>query len=223
MSETVVLLVIAVVAYFVGAVPFGFLIGKARGIDLRTVGSKNIGATNAGRVMGMRFFWIVFLLDLLKGLIPVAIASAIIAGVEPASRTQNLHLAWIAVACAALLGHVFPVYLGFKGGKGVATGLGVIVGLWPYYTLPAGVALGAFVLIFLLRRIISLASVSAAVVFPWAFAGIGIARGWDVFGTLSPLLLSAVVLSSVVIWRHRENLARLQQGTESRIGQKPRT
>jgi glycerol-3-phosphate acyltransferase PlsY len=223
MPETVLLVVIAIVAYFVGSVPFGFLIGKARGVDLRKEGSKNIGATNAGRVMGMRFFWIVFLLDLLKGLIPVAVASGIVASLEPALRTQNLHLAWIAVAFAALLGHVFPVYLGFKGGKGVATGLGVIVGLWPYFTLPAGVALAAFLLMFVMRRIISLASVSAAIVFPWAFAGIGIVRGWDVFGTLAPLLLTAVVLSSIVIWRHRENLARLQHGTEPRLGQKPRT
>src|SRR4051812_12523116 len=98
--------------YFVGALPFGLIVGKLKGVDIRESGSKNIGASNAGRVLGRRFFWIVMALDLLKSLLPMVIASAIVqTQVLPVDRTRVTYLLWIGVGLAAILGHVFPIYL----------------------------------------------------------------------------------------------------------------
>ena len=128
-----------VVAYLLGSVPFAFLIAWAHGKDLRTIGSGNIGATNLARAVGRTWGYTCFALDVLKGLAPVAIVGAVVGVPESPGRLSL----WLLVGAAAILGHVFPVYLRFKGGKGVATSFGVALGLWPYFTLlrrdrPAG-------------------------------------------------------------------------------------
>jgi len=124
-------------AYFLGSVPFGVIIAGAHGKNLRSIGSGNIGATNVARALGRRWAYFCFVLDVLKGLVPMLAVRALIEVPDP---TPGLLSLWLAVGCAAILGHIFPLYLKFKGGKGVATSLGVALGLWPYYTICAALA-----------------------------------------------------------------------------------
>jgi glycerol-3-phosphate acyltransferase PlsY len=212
------LALLAVASYFIGALPFGLLIGKWKGVDIRQHGSRNIGASNAGRVLGKRFFAIVMALDLLKSLIPMAIASAIVHSQIPwTDRTQLTYWLWIGVGLAAILGHVFPVYLKFRGGKGVATSAGVILGLWPYFTLAGLGAVVVFVAVVKTTKYISVSSISAAIAFPIAYGALGLYRGWDLMGRQLPLGLVALVISALVIWRHRENIHRLRHGNENKV------
>lgn len=218
MSLHVQLAILAAVTYFVGALPFGLLVGLAKGVDIRQHGSKNIGASNAGRVLGhRRYFFLVLFLDLLKSLIPMAIASWMVLRSPVEQRTQLTFLLWLGVGMAAILGHVFPIYLRFKGGKGVATSAGVVLGLFPYFTWAGLIAVLTF-LIFLKRwKYISLGSIAAAVIFPFAYVGMGLWHDWDIFGRQLPLLVLALVLCTLVIWRHRENIRRIHAGTEHKI------
>jgi glycerol-3-phosphate acyltransferase PlsY len=209
---------LAAIAYFIGALPFGLIVGKLKGTDIRDHGSKNIGASNAGRVLGQKFFWIVFGLDFLKSLLPMVVASVIVqTQMEPSQRTQLTYLLWISVGLTAVLGHVFPVYLKFRGGKGVATSAGVILGLWPYFTAAGFGAVIIFVTVLWLSRYISLSSIAAAVGFPIVYASLGIFRGWDLTGRQLPLLVLSLGLSALVIWRHRENIHRLRAGSENKV------
>src|SRR6266542_4254071 len=132
-------------AYLIGSIPFGLVVGLAKGIDPRTAGSGNIGATNLGRLLGGRYFALVFTLDLLKGLLPTLTAGALI---KFAPHTWHDYLLWLTVAAAAILGHMFSLFLSFKGGKGVATSAGVILGIFPYYTWAGLIAIAAWILIF---------------------------------------------------------------------------
>jgi len=134
-----------------------------------------------------------------------------------ALHTPLLLSLWLLVGISAILGHVFPVYLRFKGGKGVATSFGVALGLWPYFTLCALVALLVWVAVVLIWRYVSLASVSAAIAFPMALVvAIFIVPAWR-SASLWPLVVAAVAIPILVIVRHRENLRRLAAGTESKI------
>jgi acyl phosphate:glycerol-3-phosphate acyltransferase len=203
-------------AYLLGSVPFGMLIAAVHGIDLRKVGSGNIGATNLSRALGRRWAYLCFLLDLAKGLLPTLAAGI---WLDDIAGTSGL-LAQLAVGCAAIIGHVFPIYLGFKGGKGVATSFGVALGLWPYYTICAGVTLVIWVVFVLIWRYVSLASLAAAFAFPVILvAAISLVPGWR-FSDLWPLLIAAMVIPVLVFVRHRDNVVRLLAGTESKILQK---
>jgi glycerol-3-phosphate acyltransferase PlsY len=201
-------------AYLVGSVPFGLLAGFLKGVDIREHGSRNIGATNAARVLGRKWFLIVLLLDALKGALP-----ALLAGLFSERAGADLALA---AACGALCGHLFPVYLGFRGGKGVATGLGVVLVLTPapgsWLPLAALLALGVFVLVVALTRMISAGSITAALVLPLAY-GLLLGRA-----ALEPPSLWRIVFFSVVgifvIVKHRQNIARIVNGTENRIGRR---
>jgi len=201
-----------IAAYLLGSIPFGLLIAKAHGKDLRSIGSGNIGATNVSRALGRKWAYFCFVLDVLKGLIPM-LATTLIA--EPDS-VVTLWL-WLAVGCAAILGHIFPVYVKFKGGKGVATSFGVALGLWPYYTICVLFAAGVWVVVVLIWRYVSLASIAASVTFPLALiAAIILTPDWEL-GSLWPVLITSVAIPVMVIIRHRENIKRLLAGTESKV------
>jgi glycerol-3-phosphate acyltransferase PlsY len=207
--------ILIVFAYLLGAVPFGFMIARAHGQDLRKIGSGNIGATNTGRVLGKKWGIICLILDSLKGLIPMLIAKAVI-GDEPSITELWL---WLAVGCAAIFGHVFPVYLKFKGGKGVATSLGMVLGLFPYYTIAGVAAFAVWALVVLISKYISLASIMAALIFPVALiVEIACVKSWE-FSTLWPLLVIALAMPILVVVRHVENIKRLLEGSETRVMQ----
>ncbi len=216
MIDAVSTLAMGVAVYLLGAVPFAYIIARAHGKDLRTIGSGNIGATNLARAVGRPWAYVCFALDVLKGFVPM-LAVRVILG----TPNGPLPLAgWLLVGVAAILGHVFPVYLGFKGGKGVATSLGVALGLWPYFTLCGLIALAVWVGVVLVWRYVSLASICAAVTFPLALlVGIVVRPDWT-FSGLWPLLIAAVVIPLFVILRHRTNIQRLLAGTESKIRDK---
>lgn len=205
-------------AYLLGAVPFGFLIAKAHGKDLRQIGSGNIGATNAARVLGKKWGIICFLLDVAKGLLPMLIMPALgLVDEHPGPKQLTL---WLLVGCAAVLGHIFPVYLKFKGGKGVATSLGIVLGLWPYYTVCGICAFAVWGITVGIWKYVSLSSILAAISFPvLLFLFIIIIDAWEI-RQLWPLILMAVLMSLLVVWRHKTNIKRLREGTETRIGQK---
>ena len=204
-------------AYLLGSVPFGLLVALTRGIDPRKSGSGNIGATNVGRLLGGRFFAIVFMLDLLKALLPMLAGAYILHSIE---QTPTLYLLWLGIGLAAVLGHMYSIFLGFKGGKGVATSTGFMLGLYPYYTLAAIGSILMFLVLFFAKRYVSLASMGAAAAFPISYLIVAIVAGWDPFTRQLPLLIVSVVVAAMVIFKHRTNIARLRAGTENRIGRK---
>jgi acyl phosphate:glycerol-3-phosphate acyltransferase len=208
--EMIVSLCIAA-AFLCGSVPFGYWAGKLKGLDIRQHGSGNIGATNVIRVCGKGIGIPVFILDMIKGLVPVLLPSWLLAGTEV---TGSL-LSATAVVCglAAILGHMFTPWLGFKGGKGVATAAGVLLGIAPIAML---VALGAWLLFFFTSRYVSLASMAAAIAVPVTMAvQMATAKSWD-----GVLLGFGILLAILVVVRHRANIQRLMAGTESRVGKK---
>ena len=192
-------LLLLAIGYLLGATPSGYLAGRwLKGIDLRDCGSGSTGATNVLRNVGKGPALLVFLLDVGKGALAVLLAKSV--GLND----------WVQVLAglAALAGHIWPVWLGWKGGKAVATGLGMFLGLaWP-----VGLAsFGLFMATISLSRIVSLASVVAAIGLPVLML---------VAGNSSAYVVVSLVASSMVIWRHRSNIQRLMAGTEPRIGQK---
>jgi len=213
-GKMAVFIILIIGAYLLGSIPFGLLIAKAHGKDLRSIGSGNIGATNLSRALGRKWAVFCFCLDVAKSLAPMLIAMAFIETAEPTPASLFL---WLAVGCAAVLGHIFPVYIKFRGGKGVAASFGVALGLWPYYTICAIVAIIIWAIVVLLKRYISLASLVASVSFPVTLIlAITITPGWN-FANLWPLLTVAVVIPMMVIVRHRENIKRIIAGTESKV------
>jgi glycerol-3-phosphate acyltransferase PlsY len=197
-----------ILAYLVGAIPFGFVIAKAvAGIDIRTVGSGNIGATNVGRTLGFRFFILVFALDSLKGFLPTFFLPRLVTQLagSPAPDLGPL------LALASILGHNFPIYLKFRGGKGVATTLGAVSALAP---IPSIAAFFGFVIFVLLTRFVSLASLGGAL----CFAAVYFTQNPEPF-TPSNRMMSLLTLVMIVMlfYRHRHNLARIATGTEPKV------
>lgn len=209
-SQVTRLIALGLLSYLSGSIPFGLLIGKTvKGIDLREHGSGNIGATNAGRVLGAKWGLICLALDAMKGFLPVAYLSTLILGGEASGGPQVLS------AVATIVGHMFPCWLGFRGGKGVATSLGVAAVLSPYGLLTAIVTFAAT---FGIWRIVSLSSMCAAIAFgscqlvmlspnPFKASTLGQA----IFAIAVPLL---------IIIQHRSNLRRLIKGEEPRFTSK---
>lgn len=206
-----------ITAYLVGSIPFGLLLGLAKGVDIRKHGSGNIGATNAGRVLGLRYFFYAFCLDFLKGLLPVLCSDLL------SRRWHAPAYLPLLTAAAAICGHLFPIYLRFRGGKGVATSFGAVLGIWPVFTL-AGLAAGlAFLVVFLTWRIISVASLAATVVFVLLvpFFGRIAPEFWHLLRVtpwpqLWPLLAASWILGVGLVVKHRSNIRRLLAGTEPR-------
>ena len=188
-------------AYLVGSIPFGFLIGKMRGVDVRTVGSKNIGATNVYRTVGKKWGLLAFFCDFLKGLVPVILAQRF---------GGEVHLP-LAVGLMTVVGHMFTCFMKFKGGKGIATGFGMLVGLLPYLVLAA---FGIFVVTVWLSHYISLGSCLAA-----AFLAVGVWFPWLGSAGWRNLPLSVVVtlVALVAIYKHKTNIRRLVDGCENKI------
>ncbi len=191
-----------VLTYLLGSIPFAFLLVKASGRgDVRSVGSGNVGATNALRAAGWKVALPIAVLDIAKGVAAVVLM-----------RQVTANPAWVAAAgLAAIVGHCFPMWLKFSGGKGVATGAGVFFTLaW----LPTLVVAGVWVAMLAAFRFVSLASVTAAAAFPVAL--------FFIIRPTMPVEICAVLAVLVIIWRHRTNLARLVSGEEPRLGEKKR-
>jgi glycerol-3-phosphate acyltransferase PlsY len=198
-------------SYLIGSIPAGYIAGRIVGIDIRTVGSGNIGATNVTRVLGKRYGYPVFIVDFLKGFAAVGMSIMIAKRAQPASVPSELFGVVGAVAC--VLGHSFPVWLGFKGGKGVAASAGALFGLTPFVAL---IAVAVWLVIFYLTRYVSVASMAAALAVPIAILSMTFLG--QTGGTA--LLYFSICLAAVVIVRHRSNLSRLVRGTEPRFKRK---
>jgi len=205
--------ILIIAAYLLGSVPFGLIIAKAHGKDLRAIGSGNIGATNVSRALGKKWAYFCFVLDVLKGLVPTLLAVLLISSPPTVAEL----LVPLAAGVAAILGHIFPLYLKFKGGKGVATSFGVALGLWPFYTVCALAAIVVWALVVLIWRYVSLASIIASLAFPLALLlAILLVPDWRLT-QLWPLLIAATAIPIMVILRHRQNIKRLLAGTENKI------
>lgn len=225
-------------AFLLGSIPFGLLIAKAKGIDIRQHGSGNIGATNVLRVIGKKYGISCLLLDALKGFLPVAVAMNLIQ-ITGRDLAIPLHLpeSWtlllspaeqfkgqlihVLTGLAAILGHNYSPWVGFKGGKGIATSAGVLIALMPAAIV---LLLVVWLLVFSTTRYVSLASVVAAATLPFLThlgarfhknaEGISL---WEAGTWNRPLFIFSIVISLLAIWKHRSNLQRLLQGTENRF------
>ncbi len=201
------------IAFLSGSIPFGLVFTKSKGIDLRSAGSKNIGATNVLRTAGKGPALLTLLCDILKGAVPVILCNYIIASITPAeggtALISNAKDFWGGLTgLAAVSGHIFSIFLSFKGGKGVATGLGVLAA---YSPLSAGLILLIWISVAVFTKYSSLAAITAVSALPVIFAFMDFSKIKIVFGILFAVL---------IIFRHKENIKRLIEGKESKIGDK---
>ena len=207
-AATVIFLIAA--SYFAGAVPFGLIVvRKLKGIDIRTAGSGNIGTTNVARAAGKKIALLVLALDFAKGFAPVFGAQVL------GPLYGETRLVPIACGLMAVVGHMFPIYLKFKGGKGVATGAGMLTALAPEALLAA---FAVWVAMFAITRYVSLASICAAVILPVSFVAI---KGGKAFGEDIWITVFCVILGALVITRHYSNIKRLLAKTENRFAERP--
>jgi acyl phosphate:glycerol-3-phosphate acyltransferase len=216
MDPTALTLLTVLGAYFVGGIPFGYLVARWRGVDIFRAGSGNIGATNVGRVLGRRYGILVFALDFAKGALPVAAALWLKRLADPPTHVEvPLSGLEVFAGLAAFLGHVFPVYLGFRGGKGIATGAGVVAVLLP---LPALGAVGTWLVVLAAFRYVSLASLAAA----GALCLLRVALTPEPLAPENAILTAfCFVAAALIFLRHRGNLTRLVRGTENRLQDSP--
>jgi len=213
---TPTLLILA--AYLIGSIPFGLLIAKSKGIDIRKHGSGNIGATNVGRVLGKKFFILCFILDALKGALPTlafGIYTGLIAGEQPI--IPSVYWWWLAAMVAPVMGHMFSIFLGFTGGKGVATGLGSLLAVFPVMTAAALVALVVFLASLKVWKYVGLSSSLASASLPLTATVMVFGFGDRLTGSW-PAIVVAAALAAVVISKHRGNLQRTFAGTEPKAG-----
>jgi glycerol-3-phosphate acyltransferase PlsY len=199
-------ILVVVIAYLLGSIPTGFLVAKARGVDIRTVGSGNIGATNVFRILGKPAGVFVLLADAAKGWLAVFLVAKLVAGwFFPEAGPLSLEWFAICAGIAAILGHNYTCWLHFKGGKGIATSAGVLVAL---VLGPLLIILGIWIVVFALTRYVSLASISASFALPFA--------AWRVHESTNIIIVTAA-LGALAIYKHKANIQRLIKGTESRI------
>jgi glycerol-3-phosphate acyltransferase PlsY len=192
----IIWILIIIISYLLGSIPTGYLVAKSQGIDIRQHGSKNIGATNVLRVMGKKWGYPVFFCDLFKGFLAVRLGMFLgtLGGTESS-------IAGVVAAIACILGHNYPVWLGFKGGKGVATSDGVVIALFP--SLIVLIIALVWVAVFFLSKYVSLASICAAVSLPASSALLG---PWIGHPNFCVLILFSVVAAGLAVWRHRTNI-----------------
>lgn len=213
MSSTTIIIyiVIFLISYLFGSIPWGYLIGRMKGIDIRTVGSGNIGATNVTRSIGRWWGRLCFLLDLLKGFVPVLVVSLLLTwGVfkDPHGFAQ------IIAAFGAITGHMFSIFIKFKGGKGISTIFGVLLGMSPLSFLAAGVV---WLVVFLASRYVSLASIAACAVLPVAATFFSY---FNIYYHSVWILIFLYLIGVLAIIRHAGNIRRLLNGTENRFSKK---
>jgi acyl phosphate:glycerol-3-phosphate acyltransferase len=204
-------IITAVAAYLLGSLPSGYLLGKAKGIDIRTVGSGNIGATNVFRALGKTAGLLVLLVDAAKGFLACWLLAGAAAGmIESRAGGASVNQEWLSILAgvSAILGHNYTCWLRFKGGKGVATTAGVLLALFPKAFL---IGLGVWAVVLALTRYVSLASILAAVALPFAV--------WHCQAGTT-LILVAALLGALAIFKHRANIQRLCHGTEPRLGRR---
>jgi len=203
-------IIYAVIGYLIGSIPFGYIIVKLlKGIDIRTVGSGNIGATNVARVLGLKWGVLCFILDADKGLLPtlaVLFIHPIILGDNNINMTVGLP-----VGLGIIIGHLYPIYIRFQGGKGVATSLGVFLAL---AFIPTIIAIVIWLIFFLSFRYVSLASIIAAISLPISFRLM--VNLYPKFGE-SPIIIACLFVAFLVVGRHIPNIKRLIKGTEPKV------
>lgn len=228
-TDTLLWLGLLLASYLLGAIPFGLLLGLAKGVDVRQHGSKNIGSANVGRTLGRKWGVLTFFLDALKGFIPTFAAGFVLKTIARPEVPSYLAWAWLSVGIAAVVGHMWSPFLKFRGGKGVATGFGALMAVFPIFTLPAIVALGIWALCARITRFIGLSSCVAAASIPVLLIFVdGIGRHFGLFvqptqtvtWPMWPYVTVAIMLAAMVVWRHRSNISRMLNGTEPRYGQK---
>jgi glycerol-3-phosphate acyltransferase PlsY len=212
------------IAFLCGSLPTGYLIGKSRGIDIRKHGSGNIGATNVGRVLGPKAWVLCFGVDFLKGFTPVLVVG-LLAGLASRWNLPPREMSlWLGVMVAPILGHMFCPWLRFKGGKGIATGLGAVLGIFPVLTIAGAAAFVVFVAALKAWKYVSLASLLAGCTLPLSLLALAGVRRLTNDGPLgeSPWLLPSIVatalMAATVIVKHRGNIARIRAGTEPKVG-----
>jgi len=200
------------IGYLAGSIPFGIIIAKLHGKDLRSCGSGNVGATNVGRVVGRKWGYICFILDVLKGAVPTAVAGWLI-GAYGNVPTIMQQAAWLCVGAGCVFGHVFNIWLKFRGGKGVATSLGVLLGIFPYFTYPGLCVFALWIIITLVTRYVSAGSVVAAAAFFPTF----VIANFGKVNQLKLLGIFSVIMAMLIIIKHTGNIRRLFRGTENKI------
>ena len=204
-------LFVAAVAYLFGSIPWGYIAGRLKGIDVRAHGSGNIGATNVLRVLGKPWGFTVFFADAFKGFLAVRAALLLVTRTPGAAEYAEFYAILAAAACVA--GHSFPVWLRFKGGKGVATSAGALFGVVPIASVTIFLV---WLVVFLTTRYVSLASIIAALALPIVVAVLVHLK----FTQGHVLLYFSMVMTALVVWRHRSNISRLLNGTEQRFARK---
>jgi glycerol-3-phosphate acyltransferase PlsY len=206
---TVGYILTVLIAYLLGSIPTGFLVARARGVDIRAVGSGNIGATNVFRILGKAAGIFVLVADVAKGWVAVFVLARLVSEwCYPNLGKQALEWFKLGAGIAAILGHNYTCWLHFKGGKGIATSAGVLVALVPGALL---IVLGVWIIVFALSRYVSLASISASFALPFAAWAVGESR---------TIILVAAALAALAIYKHKANIKRLINGTESRTAMK---
>lgn len=198
-----------IISYLIGGIPFGYLIAVAKGIDIRKQGSGNIGATNVGRVLGRKYGLIIFILDMLKGFVAVFLVPVLV-GSEIMFPTTSDNLLVILCGFCAILGHAFPVYLKFKGGKAVATSFGVFIWLVP---ISIAIAFGVWLLTVIVSRYVSLGSMIGTL----ALVVVIVVVVDSPFGDNMYLTALSVAVAILIIVRHTSNIKRIIAGTEKKV------
>jgi glycerol-3-phosphate acyltransferase PlsY len=209
MNTTLWLYLLVPLAFIIGSIPFGLVFTRGSGVDLRSTGSRNIGATNVLRSVGKMPAILTLLFDGLKGAFPVIICKYILSSISPEMSDGELWLS--AVGLAAVLGHMFSVFLGFKGGKGVATGIGVIAAYSPSVSL---ILIGIWITVAIVSKYSSLAAITAVASLPVIY----------VIQNESAIKISfGIILAALIIYKHKTNISNIMSGAESRIGKGKRS
>jgi glycerol-3-phosphate acyltransferase PlsY len=195
-------------AFLSGSIPFGYLAGRCKGVDVRQHGSGNIGSTNVFRVLGKKWGIAVFLADFLKGALPLALIRGFL---NEGFSGQQGDVLFVGTALAAILGHNYTPWLGFKGGKGIAVSAGVLLVLIPK---ALAAVLAVWLVLFALTRTVSIASIAASVLLPVA--------AWFLYPGQPVIFFFCLAAGLLGLWRHRSNIQRLRAGTEGKLGRKPK-